>query len=330
MKLFLACASPWLLAAAAGAQTFPSGTSAAPQPGTTPPATGISSGGLQRTAPRDCSLPPLPEGAPTGWPGGVVYFEFDANVNAIQRYAMLEAMDAWNYSGARVAFVPRTAGVNASYLHIENGAGNFSNTIFFFFVSATFEIYNWDYAFIMAHELCHALGFWHEQARPDRDTFVTIVPGNICCSQASQFNIVSNPNWFPILTPYDFDSVMHYDQCSFTTCSSCTAGCETILCDPPYTPWQGLIGQRDHLSSNDIADMQNAYGAGLGPRYVVPGYALFQTGSMRNPYWTIARVNTNAPAGSTIYVQSGVYDEGIITINKQMTLTPFEGVVTLR
>jgi hypothetical protein len=41
-------------------------------------------------------------------------------------------------------------------------------------------------------------------------------------------------------------------------------------------------------------------------------------------------VNTHAPAGSTVYVQSGIYDEGIITIDKLVTLTPLEGVVTLR
>ena len=51
--------------------------------------------------------------------------------------------------------------------------------------------------------------------------------------------------------PYDFDSVMHYGQCAFSTCGDCGAdlvNCRTITVKPAYESWQTLIGQRDHLS----------------------------------------------------------------------------------
>ena len=47
------------------------------------------------------------------------------------------------------------------------------------------------YSGIVQHELMHALGFWHEQSRTDRDSFVTILVNNIIPGLAYNFKIVS-------------------------------------------------------------------------------------------------------------------------------------------
>ncbi|MBK9037913.1 MAG: hypothetical protein IPL83_01935 [Bdellovibrionales bacterium] len=56
------------------------------------------------------------------------------------------------------------------------------------------------------HEILHALGFWHEQSRTDRDTFVEILYENIVEEYKDQFDILPGV----ILGAYDFNSIMHY------------------------------------------------------------------------------------------------------------------------
>ncbi|XP_031558696.1 uncharacterized protein LOC116295106 [Actinia tenebrosa] len=66
------------------------------------------------------------------------------------------------------------------------------------------------------HELLHALGFWHEQARADRDKFVSVKWENIQTGFDDQF---SKYDWNSIDAMgqlYDYESIMHYDRTAFT------------------------------------------------------------------------------------------------------------------
>ena len=64
-----------------------------------------------------------------------------------------------------------------------------------------------------AHEIGHAIGFFHEQSRHDRDAYVTINWNNIESGKADQFDTYDSGI---DSGPYDYDSIMHYDSFSFS------------------------------------------------------------------------------------------------------------------
>lgn len=67
---------------------------------------------------------------------------------------------------------------------------------------------------VIRHELGHVMGMIHEHQRPDRDSYVRINTGNIESGQGDQFD-----RWrksLAVRTDYDYDSVMHYRENSFS------------------------------------------------------------------------------------------------------------------
>ncbi|KAL1471451.1 hypothetical protein MTO96_039914 [Rhipicephalus appendiculatus] len=67
----------------------------------------------------------------------------------------------------------------------------------------------------VAHELLHAVGFYHEHTRPDRDDYVDVFERNIIPRFLNNFEKV-DPSKIRLLTPFDYDSVMLYGSDSFS------------------------------------------------------------------------------------------------------------------
>ncbi|CAJ0968029.1 unnamed protein product [Ranitomeya imitator] len=105
------------------------------------------------------------------------------------------------------------------------------------------------YRGIIQHELNHALGFFHEHMRSDRDSYVTIMFQYISPGFESNFFKVNTNN---LGLEYDYSSVMHYDRYSFSN----TSGQATIV--PKPNP-NVQIGQRDGLNVLDVSKINRLY-----------------------------------------------------------------------
>lgn len=110
-------------------------------------------------------------------------------------------------------------------------------------------IASWCHKGSTTHEIMHALGFWHEQSRSDRDNYVQILWQNIVEDQ--KHNFYQHINDGEDLYEYDYDSLMHYGARAFSK-----NGYETIV---PYDRSK-RIGQRSHMSELDIMAINKLYG----------------------------------------------------------------------
>ncbi|XP_068564385.1 low choriolytic enzyme-like isoform X2 [Cebidichthys violaceus] len=101
---------------------------------------------------------------------------------------------------------------------------------------------------IIQHELLHAMGFYHEHSRSDRDRYIRINFDNIPKYYAVNFQKMDTNN---LNTPYDYTSVMHYGRTAFGMNRK-----ETIT---PIPDSSAPIGQRDKLSKFDILRINRLY-----------------------------------------------------------------------
>jgi hypothetical protein len=203
------------------------------------------------------------------------------------------------------------------------------------------NIVSWTNIYVIAHEINHALGRYHEQMRLDRDLYVTINAGNICqtcCPNSEGDPAPCNHNFDKRSAggdygPYDFDSVMHYDQCAFSTNMNCpSGGGQTITVKAPWgATWQNAIGQVDHLSYGDQLTTSFLY-ADPAWRFVDQqrGGTDGNGGGFFSPWATIGKGLASTPAGGTLWVEPGTYFGTIGTFGTPMTVRAPNGPATGR
>jgi Astacin (Peptidase family M12A) len=121
----------------------------------------------------------------------------------------------------------------------------------------------------IAHEIGHVLGLGHEQSREDRGENIRILWDNFKDNGSKKqfcrpIYLETQP-----YTPYDFDSIMHYSDRQGAKASGCPGQkeCMTfVVVNPQKLQHQEevlgrkiVIGQRNHLSEEDIAAVNAIY-----------------------------------------------------------------------
>jgi len=118
----------------------------------------------------------------------------------------------------------------------------------------------------IVHEICHALGVFHEQSRPDRGNHIIINWGNIESGHSHNFDSELAHNY----GTFDFGSIMMYSSWAFSSNGS-----------PTITRVNGTTfsTQRTGLSINDINALMDMY---PGPNMIRSKSGTFDIGVNSN------------------------------------------------
>jgi len=147
------------------------------------------------------------------WPDGVVPYEIDDDdypVGSSGRALIMNAIGEWN-TRTNITFIPRMSeddyvvfrfGDDESASSSPKGRVGGAQTI----RAATLGFS----AGAIIHEIGHAIGLHHEQAREDRDSFVAVNSPNV--SDGNDHNFAKHVDDGDDVGPYDYSSIMHYGR----------------------------------------------------------------------------------------------------------------------
>jgi len=192
------------------------------------------------------------------WPNGTIPYTFTtkyaSNLQAIIMGAMTAIQD-----NTCIKFVPRTTEVGYITFAANPDGEDCSSKIgkvdppkeqtVYLSYSSSITCLTHD---IVVHELMHAIGVKHEQARADRDKYIRVNTANIDPDMLSQFEKVNTWNYFDYGCPYTYESVMHYDKYSFGISGKITM--DTL--DPKYAD---VIGNVKAAHPNDYEIINRMY-----------------------------------------------------------------------
>ncbi|XP_035223951.1 astacin-like metalloprotease toxin 5 [Stegodyphus dumicola] len=146
------------------------------------------------------------------WPNKIIPYIIDSSL-AVYTSLILAGMQNYERNTC-LKFVPRTTEKN--YIKIFKGQGCYSYVGMINRGEQPLSLGNGcQFVGTVVHELGHAIGFFHEQNRSDRDEYLTIYWENIKEGMETQFALLK-PSQNLLLTPFDHDSIMLYGNYAFS------------------------------------------------------------------------------------------------------------------
>ncbi|KAK7862073.1 hypothetical protein R5R35_011492 [Gryllus longicercus] len=183
------------------------------------------------------------------WPRGIVPYVISASFGVYERSVIAASFLEFHRLSC-IRFVPRTSQLD--YIYLQKGVGCSSHVGRSGSGQPISLAPGCVYKGIVIHELLHALGFWHEQSRGDRDDYVTVLWHNIQRGMEHNFQKFSWNVMQTLGMPYDTGSVMHYGMYSFSR----DRRSPTIV---PRKPGIQVLGQRRGFSKPDLLKLNKLY-----------------------------------------------------------------------
>uniref|UniRef100_A0A0N5A9B9 Metalloendopeptidase n=1 Tax=Syphacia muris TaxID=451379 RepID=A0A0N5A9B9_9BILA len=184
------------------------------------------------------------------WPDGIVPYTMSTQYGPYARSIIAKAMQEY-HDKTCIKFVPRNPSRHNDYVYIHPDAGCYS------LVGRTGgrQPISLDSGCIqtgtIVHELMHAVGFFHEQSRADRDKYIEIVWQNVLKGANDQFEKYGLNVLDHLGEPYDYASIMHYGPYAFSD-----NGKKTIV---PRNIGAERMGQRIAFSDIDLRKLNKLY-----------------------------------------------------------------------
>lgn len=197
------------------------------------------------------------DGSTYRWNTGVVYYTIGTEFTTSQRGIIRDALNHINQRARGVKFYEGTAANRIHFTGSGAGATTCDSPVG---RQGGVQVINLGpgcvYKGIVAHEVLHSLGMFHEHSRCDRDTYVRIEWDSIKAGLASNFNKMCTGA--TDLRNYDVTSIMHYGPRDFGIVVGYGDTLQVIhsRIDPAQ---EAQMGQRVALSSTDASTLGDLY-----------------------------------------------------------------------